>query len=86
MCDKKRYILTPLTERRKKDRHHIETIVEIFPELLFRDRFFKITIRSGDHADIDTYRLSPAHAFKLALLKRTQQLHLHGRRNVPDLI
>jgi hypothetical protein len=43
-------------------------------------------VRGGQNANVNGHGLLTADTFELTFLKHPQQLHLHRRRNVADLI
>ena len=47
-----RDLIAPLPQRRQRDADHVQTEVEIFPELAVRHRALEIAIGGGDDPDI----------------------------------
>ena len=43
-------------------------------------------MRRGDDADVHLDRVAAADALELALLQDAQEFHLHGERDVADLV
>ena len=64
----------------------MQTVVEIFTELSFADPFGQIMVGGSDHPYIDLDGGGVTDPFKFTFLEHPQQTHLHGRRNVADLV
>src|SRR4051812_24898293 len=75
-----------VAERGHLDRHDVDSIVQILPKLLLFYERFEIDVAGEDHAHIDRARLGAADGLERALLKKSQQLDLHGWRCGVDLI
>src|SRR5205807_71627 len=58
----------------------------VLPEAALRDGAWQVGIGGGDDADVDGDSLAAADPLDHALLEEAQQLHLHGRREVADLV
>ena len=86
MADQFRNVFAPLAQRRQVNRHHVQSIVQVFAKFVFVDQFLQIAIAGGDHAHIDANRLRIADALELALLQHAQQLHLQLRRGGIDFV
>src|SRR5207245_8129420 len=68
------------------DRKYIEPIKQILPEFTLSHKALQILIGRRDNPHINFQVVLSADALKLALLQDTQQLDLHRRRNLPNLI
>src|ERR1051326_426567 len=79
-------MLRTLTQRRQNQRHHVEPEKQILPEPALRHFLLEISIRRRDQTNVNGQRLRPADALKLALLQHAQQLHLHRRAQVANLV
>ena len=80
-------VLAARAQRRERERHHVEPIVEVGPE---RARSWQASTRSrlvaATTRTSTLMRLVAADALDLALLQDAQQLGLHGQRHVADLV
>ena len=75
-----------VAERRKLQRDGAETVVEILPELAPGAQRGEVLVRCRDQAAVHGHRLRAAHALQGPLLQDAQQLRLHGKAHVPDLV
>ena len=69
-----------------RNRHHVQPIKQILPELSLGDLLLKIDVGRGDHAHVHFDRLRIPHALELALLQHAQQFHLQLRLQRADLV
>ena len=65
---------------------HPQSVVQIAAIPLVRDLVEQVPVGRRDETDIDGSRLGFAEADHLALLNDAQELDLHRRRDLPDLI
>ncbi len=79
-------IFRPLPERRDGDWKNIETVKKVFPEILSINFLLQPHVGGRYNPDINGYRFVVADSANLAGLKHPQQLHLHVRCHVTDLI
>jgi hypothetical protein len=79
-------IARPLAQRRQRDREHEHAVEEIVGKGAFSRQRVEITVGRDDHARVDDDRPLAADPFELAFLRQSQQLGLHRRRDVADLI
>ena len=86
MLHKHRNILAPISQRRKKNIHHLQAIKEIIPESPFCNLRRQILIRRADNPNIYRHRLRTAQPLKLFLLKHTQQLRLRLDMHIANLV
>ena len=63
-----RDLFSPLSEWGNPELHHIESVVEVLPELAASQRVFQITIRRGDHTRADLDRLDAAYPGEAEIL------------------
>ena len=61
-------------------------MIQILAELAFADQFFQIAMRGHDHAHVHLDRPVAADALHFLLLQHAQQLGLHERGHVADLV
>src|SRR5689334_6334777 len=64
----------------------VEPVEEILAEPAFTNVGVEIPIRRSDDAYVDPDRLDAADPLELLLLQCAQELHLHARRDLPDLV
>src|SRR5947209_8806724 len=86
IIDQNTQVGDPLPQRRKVDRHRIDSIKKVQTE---RPRFHlvaKISISSRHQAGRDRARLVTAYPHKCAILKDLQQLRLNIEVKAADLI
>ena len=76
----------PLAERRHAHRHDLQAEEEVLAETARRDLGLQVAVRRGDDAHVDLDRLGRADAPDLALLEHAQELHLHLRADLADLV
>ena len=76
----------PVAQRRHLQLDHVEAIVKILAEALFLDQLLEMLIGRGNDARIDFDRLRTADALERPLLQKAQQLRLHHRRQIANLV
>ena len=86
MLAEKKDILPSFPQRRDLDRHYIQTVIQILPELFPIDQGVQVLIRGGDHADIHFAGFRCADRCKLLILQHPQDLCLQCQRHIADLI
>ena len=64
----------------------VEAIEEILAELPLLDHPLEVAVGRGDDPHVDADGLVSAHPLELPLLQKAKQLHLHGRRDLADLV
>src|SRR5208283_1518860 len=67
-----RNILAPLAKRWDLNRKDIEAVEKVLTKLLIPDHGGKVAMSGGNHAHVDTDRVSASQAFELLLLHRAQ--------------
>src|SRR5688500_7335294 len=86
MCRQNRNIIRALPQPRQMKRDDIEPEKQILAKSSVRNFLFQVSIAGCDQSDIHGQRFSTAYPFKLALLQHSQQLHLHSRTQITDLV
>ena len=79
-------IFFPLTEGRQLNQEHAETVVQVFPELLFFHHLLQIHVGGADDAHIHRDVFHPAHPADFVVFQGSQQLGLQCQRHVADFI
>ena len=64
----------------------MQPVVEILAEATRGHLGLEIAVRGADHAHVDLHRLFAAHALNLVLLQHAQQLGLHVRADLTQLV
>ena len=75
-----------LAQRRHGDRQHVEAVIQVFAEAALADQRLQVLVRGGDDAHVHLHRVAGADALERHLLEHAQQLDLHLRRHVADLV
>ena len=81
-----RDVLRALPERRDRQRHGIDPEQQVLPKPAFRHEAIEIAVRGGDEPDVHEPIAHLADAPEGPLLDRLQQLRLHRRVHVADLV
>ena len=81
-----RDVLAALAQRRQDDRDDVDAVVEVFAEPPLGDRLGQVLVGRGDDADVGLQLLEPADAPEPPLLQHAQQLDLHHRAHLADLV
>ena len=68
------------------DLDDVEPVEQVLAELALLDLLLQVLVRRGDHADVHLDALVAADPLELPLLEDAEQLGLHGRRDVADLV
>ncbi len=76
----------PLAERRQPDRDDVEAVVQVLAEAPFPGDRGEVAVRRGDEPHVHLHRLLAADALEAPLLQDPQELHLHGGRQLADLV
>ena len=80
-----RNIFLAFPQGRQGNRHHIQSIIQIFTEFPLSDHGFEITVSRGNHPKIDMHRLT-SHPIKFLFLQDPQKFHLHISRHFANFI
>src|SRR5690606_33384568 len=75
-----------LPQRWKLNRYNIQPVKQVFPEQSFFHHLVKIHIGGCNHTDIDLHGFLGADHIKLLFLQHAQQLGLHSKARVADLV
>jgi hypothetical protein len=86
MCGQQGNIFRTLTERRKLDSDHVETIKQIGAETSCSNLVLQSLVRRGKDTDVGLDRLGSSDAFKRASLKNPQKLGLKDERSITNLV
>ena len=81
-----RNVLAPLAQGRERNRHHLQAVEEVLAKAAATHQLLEITVRRGDDPDVDLDPLLAADALDLVLLQHAQELRLHRRADVADLV
>jgi len=81
-----RNILAPRTQRRYRDRKHVDPVIQVIPERALRHHAGEITVGRGDDTDIDGQGTAATDPLEGLLLQDTQQLGLRLRGQFADLV
>ena len=79
-------IFAPLGQRRNPNRHHGQTMIQVFPEFAFDDQGFKISCGRRHDPYIDGDLGAAANALKRLVDEHTQDLVLRLPRKVGDIV
>src|SRR5262245_62799186 len=79
-------IVAALPQRRQDDGHDAQAVEEVLPEFSFGDERRQVLVGGGDEPDVDLDALRPANPPDLALLEHPQELRLHARADLTDLV
>ena len=64
----------------------VDPVVEVLAEAAVREQRLEVAVGGRDDAHVDLDLAAAAHARELAVLQHAQQLRLHRRRHVADLV
>ena len=81
-----RDVVPPLPERRNREVHHVEAVVEVFAEPPVRDVLFEVSRCRGDHANVHLLGLRLPDRAHLLFLQHPQELHLERQGQLSDLV
>ena len=79
-------VVPALAQRRHVQLDDLEPVVEVLPEGAARDAVGEVAVGGGQDAHVDPPALVLADAPDLPLLQRAQELDLHARRDLADLV
>src|SRR5262245_25530679 len=86
VVDERRYILAASPEWRQRDPDHVEAMQQILPDLPRLDEFIDVPIRRHQNTDIDLEAPHASNTAHLATVQHLQELALHLRRHVRELV
>ena len=81
-----RYVFAPVTQGRDIDSHHAQTVKEIRAKLALDDVFLQRAMRGAHDPYVYRNGFVAAQPLDAPLLKRAQQLGLHVRAHVSNLV
>jgi hypothetical protein len=81
-----RHVLAPLAQRRQVHGDDVDAEVEVLAEAPGLHLFVEVLVRRAHQAHVDPDRFAAAYRLDLAVLQRAQQLGLHLRPHVADLV
>ena len=83
---KSRDIAHALAQGRQLHLQHPQAVEKVFAEALLRHRLRQVLVRGRHDAQVHAQVFTSTDAREDLLLHEAQQLHLHGRRHLRDLI
>src|SRR5207249_6134574 len=86
IVNEERDILRAFAQGRQMHREDIQPVIEVLPELPLGHGPGQVPVGRSNDADIDRYSLASADPLELVLLEDAQELDLHLRRHLSDLI
>jgi hypothetical protein len=81
-----RDVVATLAQRRQPNDHHAQAVIQILAKALIGGGAFEVDVGGRHHARVGVDRALPADRAHLAVLKDAQQLDLHRRRRLADLV
>src|SRR5713101_9089190 len=79
-------LLTPIAQRRHRNRDDVQTEEEVFTELTACDGALEVAVCCGDGAYVDMDVVFAAQTGEFAVLQHLEQLGLKGRAHFADLV
>jgi hypothetical protein len=86
VCHQCRNVFDSGTKGRHLDRQHIQAVEKVLPEVPRCDFTLDVAVRGSDDSYIDRDRPARSDGVDRALLQDPQQLDLHVKREVADLV
>ena len=86
VVDEQRDVFAPLAQRRQRDRDDVDAVEEVLAERAVADRLGEVAVGRGDDAHVDLRLDVRADLAHDAILQHAQQLDLHRRRGLADLV
>ncbi len=86
MLGEQQDVLPTLAQRGQADGEHGEAIVEVVAEAALGHRRVEVAVGRGDEADVGLEGRRAAHPLVLTFLEHAEELALHGRRQLADLV
>jgi hypothetical protein len=86
MGEQERNVVRAFAERRQAQRDDGEAIIEVFAELAFLDHLPEVAVRRADETQVQRDRAMRAEPLDRAGLEETEDFHLRGGVDLPDLI
>ena len=79
-------VFPAIAQRRQRDDHDAQPVVEVFPELLLPDGRFEVAVGGGHDAHVHGDGLLAAEPLQALLLQHPHQLDLRAKSHVADFI
>ncbi len=86
VLDQERHVLLARAQRRDVELNHVQPIVEIAAERAALDLRLEVAVGRRQHAHVELLLGDAADALDLALLQDAQELDLHRRAELADLV
>ena len=86
VIDQARNVLLPIAERRKLDRHDIETIEQVVSEAPLLDQLCEVSMGRSDDSDVNLYGFGTSNLLKFTFFQYFQDFHLKVRAHVTDFV
>ena len=86
MIDEQRDVFFPLAQRRQRDGDHVDAVEEVLAEVAVADRLAEVAVRGCEDADVHLRLHVRSDAPDDAVLQHAQELNLHRRRGLADLV
>ena len=86
MADQLGNVLGPVPQRRRRDREHLQPVIQIAAEELVAHHLRQIPVGGGHQSDVDRDGPSSPQPFERLFLQRSQQLRLQIQRDVAHLV
>src|SRR6185312_9407237 len=86
MVDQDGDVVAALAQRRQREREHVDAVEEILAELAFAHLLGEITMGGNHYPHVDLHCPASSNALDLSFFEHAQQLGLHGKRHVANLI
>src|SRR5262245_21898434 len=86
MVDEEGDRVLALAQRRERDRHHVEPVVEVLAEAPVGDRLLEVAVRGRDDPGVDAHVALAAEPRELPVLQHLEQLGLQVRVHLADLV
>ena len=81
-----RDVLAPLAQRRQPHRDDVDAVEQVLAERALGHHLRQVPVGRGDDADVGLDLVGAAEPAEPALLQHAQQLHLHERAHLADLV
>ena len=86
VVDEQADVVAALAQGRHGEHDHVEAVVEVLAEGAAPHLLLQIAVGGGEDAHVDAHRRLAADALQFLLLQHPQQLDLHRRRGLADLV
>ena len=79
-------LLFAISQRGNADLHHVQAVVEVFPEVASHEPLLEVAIGGGDDPDIDIDRAVSPDTGKAEVLQDVQEFGLQRKGKIGDLV